>query len=148
MMSLTRVIKRVLPVIVLVVAALAVWILIRSSALVRLSAGMDPGFFVPESRYDAIETGLIIWTPIAIVLGFVSAVTYWFAVTRWHWRLWHFALIPLGLAVLVSAAAFAQDMAFKVEAAGEVMIIGLGYGVLMPLLARRRERPAAQVSNV
>jgi len=41
------------------------------------------------------------------------------------------------LAVLISVAAFVQGLAFKVEATGEVLIIALGYGVLMPLLARR-----------
>jgi hypothetical protein len=101
----------------------------------------------PESQAEAFTTGLIIWTPIATILCFISAVTYWFVVTRWHWRRWHFALIPIGLAVLISVAAFAQNMAFKVEATGEVMIVALGYGVLMPMLARQSERAVAPSSH-
>jgi hypothetical protein len=61
---------------------------------------------------------------------------YYFAVSRWHWRVWQFALLPFGLTAVISAGAFVSGMAYAVEALGEMVILALGFGVLMPMLSR------------
>jgi sterol desaturase/sphingolipid hydroxylase (fatty acid hydroxylase superfamily) len=135
-MRLSPTIKAGLITLFVVFAALAGWISLRADNLVNLSKDLDPGFLVPQTSADAIRIGLTIWIPISIVLGLVSSLAYYFMASRWHWRAWQFALIPIGLTAVISAGAFASGMAFAVEALGEMTILTLGFGVLMPVLAR------------
>jgi hypothetical protein len=41
------------------------------------------------------------------------------------------------LAVIISVFAFVSGMPFAVEAAGEMIIVALGFGLLIPLLSTR-----------
>jgi hypothetical protein len=120
--------------------ALGIWISLRANNLVNLSQDMDPGFLVPQTSADAIMIGLTIWIPVAIVLGFLSSLVYYFVVTKWHWRIWQFAAIPIGLTAIISIGAFASGMPFAVEALGEMLILALGFGILMPILSRSKSQ--------
>jgi hypothetical protein len=132
-----KVLKSGLVAFIPVAAALAVWIFLRSDNLAKLSEGMEPGFLVPETPGDALRIGLTIWLPTSLILSLVSSLFYYFSVSKWRWRPWQYAAVPVGLAVLISIAAFAAGMPFAVEATGETMIIALGYGILIPWLSRK-----------
>ena len=123
-----------------VAVIMALWILIRAQPLVEKSVGMAPGFLVPRTTGEAIRTGYIIWLPISLVLGvFLALVYYWMAV-KWHWKPYVFSIIVIGIAAVISAGAFASGMTFAAEATGEMLIIAIGYGVLIPVLSGRKQK--------
>ena len=134
-MRLSTTIRNGLIALAVVAILLVIWIALRANNLVKLSLNMDPGFLVPRTSADAIRIGLTVWIPVAAVLGLVSSLVYYFVATKWHWHAWKFAVIPIGLAGIISVGAFASGMAFAVEALGELVIIAIGFRILMPLLS-------------
>jgi len=128
--------------------ALVAWISLRANNLVKLSRDMDPGFLVPQTSADAIRIGLTIWIPVAILLGLLSSLVYYFVITKWHWRIWQFAAIPIGLTAVISIGAFASGMPFAVEALGEMLILALGFGILMPLVSKETRSRVPRAEHV
>ena len=122
-----------------VIIALAIWIWFRAGALVRLSAGLEPGFFVPTTPIEAIRSGYIIWLVVSIICGMIASGVFYFVCGKWHWRPVYFAVLVMGFVVLVSVLAFVSGMAFAVEATGEMLIVAAGFGILMPWLAGRKQ---------
>ena len=121
-----------------VAVLMAIWILVRANALVEKSIGMEPGFLVPQTSGEAIRTGYILWLPISLVIGIFLALVFYLTTVKWHWKTYVLSIIVISIAVVVSAGAFAAGMAFAVEATGEMMIIAVGYGALLPLLAGKQ----------
>ncbi|MFA5309809.1 MAG: hypothetical protein WC370_10060 [Dehalococcoidales bacterium] len=121
-----------------VAVLMALWIWLRADALVSKSAGLEPGFLVPQTAAEAIRTGYTLWLPISLVLGLLLAFLFYLVTVRGNMRPLVFSIIIVGIALVVSGIAFVSGMVFAVEAMGEMLIIAAGYGVLLPLLAQRR----------
>jgi hypothetical protein len=133
-MQLGRIIKQALLTEIAVAAALAIWIFTRGNSLIALSKDMADSFMAPRNMGDVMMSGLAIWVPVSLVLGLLAGLIFYLVSRKWHWRRAYFAAFVLGLGLLVSVMAFATGMAYKVEATGEIMIVALGYGILMPWL--------------
>jgi hypothetical protein len=120
-----------------VAAGLAFWIWLRADSLVRESEGLAPGFLVPETAGEAVRTGYLIWSIVSVVCGLLVVVFYAF-LSRWGRRgRFLFGGLVAGAAVLVSVMAFVSKMPFAVEATGEVLIVALAFGLLMPWVLSR-----------
>jgi len=137
-MKLGHIMQKALIVEVPVVAALAIWIFARGNSLIALSKDMADSFMVPRNMGDVMVSGLAIWVPASLILGLLAGLTLYFVSSKWHWRKAYFSALVIGLGLLVSIMAFVTGMAYKVEASGEIMIVALGYGLLMPWLAHRK----------
>lgn len=139
-MKISHVLERAFLSYVPVAAVLMAWIWMRSDALVAKSAGMDPGFLVPQTTAEAVKIGYTIWLPMALILALFLGFVFYTWAHKLHWNRIGYSASVIGIAAAVSAGAFVSGMAFAVEATGEMMTIAIGYGVLLPVLCRRRPK--------
>ena len=120
-----------------VLAALALWILFRADSLVRLSRDLNPGFFVPTTSGEAVRSGYVIWFVVALAVSFICGYIYFVVTQKWHWKALYYAIFLTGVALIISLLAFISGMKFAVEATGEMLIVAVGFGILIPWFARK-----------
>jgi hypothetical protein len=139
-MSYSLVIKSGLLAFLPVVVTLGVWIWLKAEKLIAPSDLLRSGFFFPSTAGEAIRSGFVIWFGISLAACLVCGAIYYLVTQKWHWQALYFAFLLSGLAVLGSLLAFFLDVHWMRVSTGETLIVGIGFGVLIPWFAQRQLR--------
>jgi hypothetical protein len=146
-MKITSSLKALLFSYVPVVVSIYVMILIRSQDLAHetLNAGLEPGFFNPVTAYEAIYSGIIIWTVGALFIGVLALVLYYLLKRYTNMKDLHYLAITLALAALLTSGLCVNHVPFAPEGAFEMFACGIGYGLLVPYFSRPARKIPASV---
>lgn len=139
-MDSRRIVKIILTAYVPTAIAILVMIVVRAHNLANesITAGDEPGFFVPTTASEAVISGFIIWIPGALFVG-VLAFALYAAMTRYLGiNAWTYFVITLAFATLLSAGLYLNKVAYAPEGTFEMYACGVGYGFLIPFLSSRK----------
>jgi hypothetical protein len=139
-MRYSLVIKSGLLAFIPVIVTLGVWILLQAEKLITPAETLRSGFFVPSTAGEAIRSGFVIWFGLSLAVSFVCGAIYYLVTQKWHWQALYFAFLLSGLAVLGSLLAFFFGVHWMRVSTGEMLIVGIGFGVFIPWFAQRQLR--------
>jgi len=139
-LSYSSVIRSSLLALLPVIAALALWILLRADNLAQLYQGVEDSFFRPDTAGEAFRKGLVIWFITALACSFIFGCLYSWVTRKWHWQALYYAFLASALGIAVSLTAYVLKIELAMQSTGELIIIAIGFGVFIPWFAQKSLR--------
>ncbi|HSW58559.1 MAG TPA: hypothetical protein VLH15_09165 [Dehalococcoidales bacterium] len=140
MKTFSRVLKSGLLAWILIVIVIGIWISFRTRIIEQYYRDLSSSWLSDAHIIQIVLLWFLAWFLISLALSLVCSGFFYWWIQKHHWKALHFALVLCVLGTSLCLAAFLADNKILTLAAGEIMIITIGYACFLPWLAQKELR--------